>query len=112
MLREPAADVQPRLARWTKVFAANCLIPGFFGIGICMRGGGLVGMFLGTLFLWLFSLFLVKHSWFLNRSLVLGGTVLACMQIVPIVQLLAGMLAMGLWYRIHLQPPDPAGIRM
>ncbi|CAN5578847.1 hypothetical protein BH11PLA2_BH11PLA2_48600 [soil metagenome] len=111
MPHEPAHDVTHRTFRWTIVFIANCLVPGWLGILFCYRSGGLIGMALGVFFLWLFSLFLVKCSCFIYRSLDLGGGVLALTQFLPVLQILAGVLALQFWYMLCPLPPDPASIR-
>ncbi|CAN5613831.1 hypothetical protein BH11PLA2_BH11PLA2_46130 [soil metagenome] len=109
-MSEPAHDVPPRIVRWTRVFVANCLVPSFLGVMIFEHRGGFVGMFLGMLFLWLISLFLVNYSEFIYRSLILGGTNLAFTQIIPIPQMLAGTVALQLWYKIHSRPPGLYGL--
>jgi hypothetical protein len=90
---------------WSAVYVSNLLVPLFLGLGVTAKGGR-VGMSVVVIVVWLLGLWAVRYT-VLRRSLFIGGAVTAATQLFPMLQVAAGMFALGGWSRLSGGVDDP-----
>ena len=81
---------------WSILFICNLLVPFFLGLG-ATESGGRIGMFLGIGVLWFMGLPFGYFSTRFRMSIVIGTSITACLQLVPILQMIAGIIAYSTW---------------
>jgi hypothetical protein len=88
---------------WTLVFVGNLPLPLLFGWGV-VGSGGLFGLFgaLAVMFWVGFALCLFRY--WVGRSLVAGGAVVAVTQGVPILHIACGLFGEWVWLRMGGRP--------
>jgi hypothetical protein len=79
---------------WPVVFMFNLIIPLIFGLDMTPERGR-IGIGMGCLSLLTAGWLLCCYSPATLRQIILGGVVVACTQVYPILQLIAGMLALA-----------------
>jgi hypothetical protein len=95
MQEQLSHNIGRRHLAWGIVFALNSIIPLCFGLDVT-RSGGRMGMMAATVALWLLGHILCARSADAASVLVGGGSCLAMTQVVPIVHLMAGRIALRL----------------
>ena len=79
---------------WAGVFSANLIVPLWLGWEIT-RNGGRVGMFIAIAVLLASSLLALSRRPELRKSVVAGGVFTALTQVLPLVQMAAGLLSLS-----------------
>jgi hypothetical protein len=86
---------------WTGVYAANLLLP--LTIGVLMttgKGGGVVGMLGAVVVGWLVGLAGCFHLPRATEAVTVGGMYVAMFQLLPVLHLAAGLLALVAWVKV------------
>ena len=78
---------------WLAVFLMNLPLPLLFGFAVTSSGGG-YGMLVGVGAVWLIGHVAVARFHFQRGAIVFGGAFLAVSQLLPLLQIAAGMAAM------------------
>jgi hypothetical protein len=99
------------LRAWVAVFGVNLIAPLFFG-SMETRGIGWLGVLAGVVFLLILSVRWLGRSERHRTPLLVGGIGVAIAQVVPVFQIIAGMLAIlvrEIALEGHMGPPDDGG---
>lgn len=92
----PPHDPTGRITGWTVVYLLNLIVPGFLGFIVC-KDGGLLGMLLGiAAFYGIVTWGVIRWRRF-GRWATLGGVAIALTQFWPVLQMSAGIFALGVW---------------
>jgi hypothetical protein len=84
-----------RRGRWTMIFGLNLVVPLYFGDLVTIDGGR-IGMAAGIGLLWSLGYRLSGMSDAWGRALLIGGTVVAATQLLPILQIFVGLVSVSL----------------
>ena len=95
---------------WTAVLAANMIVPMMFAKGMSSVGEGAhIGMGLAVGLLWLIGDLAGVRSLRIRRALTWGGAAVALSQALPILQVVAGVVGLGLVRRLFRLRGDEFG---
>jgi hypothetical protein len=83
---------------WTLVFAVNLFMPLLFGWSVTSHGGR-IGMFLAITFLWLLGVAVCRRAGMLRTALVVGAAIFSASQVLPLIQVFSGELALTFWFK-------------
>ena len=86
---------------WFFVFAANLIVPLFFGLGMTNEGGRW-GMATALSLIWFFGHMCCSRSKEMGCILVVGGLLVAITQIFPMLHIVAGMTSLGIIAKLNL----------
>lgn len=81
---------------WSTVFAANLVVPLHFGLERT-REDGRLGMIFGMAALWVGGIVACWRDVRTRLALTIGGVFVAFSQIVPLMQMIAGLIGLHLW---------------
>lgn len=90
--------------KYTIVFLANLPVPAFAGV-TCTDYLGRVGMFLGFTVAYITGLLVCRHNEEFEKRITVGGAFVACSQLIPVIQLLTGVIAIALWNLVQKRGP-------
>lgn len=90
---DTSSDSHGWLWGWVAVFLANLPLPLLFGFAVT-SGNSTLGMLAGVAVVWLIGHFAVARVRPIRTPLMFGGAVIAASQVLPLAQIVAGMLAM------------------
>lgn len=92
---------------WAPVFLLNMIVPLSLG-SLAADARGCIGMFVGTAVLFVMCGWLCSCQPRLARAIVRGGAPIGVAQLVPILQIIAGLAAMAIVSTLRLaDEPDP-----
>lgn len=93
----PVSRLRPQgwMIAWTVVYGANLIVPLMFALGT-VQGSGTLGMVLAMFVMWLVSLMICARARPVRSWLMAGGIAVAISQFMPILQIMAGMMGVGL----------------
>lgn len=86
-----------RAALWTAVFFLNLPVPMFLGLFVTSNRGGGFGMLVAVVAVWVTVLVLCGSSPRVGQVVIRGATVVAWSQLLPVLQVGAGVLAIRTW---------------
>lgn len=101
--RHDQVDVAAMIA-WPTVFAMNMFLPVLFGLDLTKHHGR-IGMCVASLFVLIAGWVLCVVKSLAARKLIFGSLIIALTQIFPILQILAGSLALGIAEGMQLLSP-------
>lgn len=81
---------------WSLVFAANLVVPLMAGWQITEHGGR-IGMSCAIVGYWFVGVVACARGWSVGLALILGGVLVAASQLLPLLQLMAGMFSLMAW---------------
>lgn len=84
---------------WTVAYAANLIIPLYFGLLVCGKTESWLGMAMGVLVWWALPAPICFWSGRIRVALVIGAGFVAITQFIPMIHLIAGIVAIDLWQR-------------
>jgi hypothetical protein len=90
---------------WFIVFALNVLMPLFLGWGATQQAGR-IGMFTATILLFAAGCWLCAYAPRVAKALVVGGVAIGLLQIMPILQFMAGLFVVWLLATLRLEEPQ------
>lgn len=88
-------SLKPVWRRWSRVFALNMIVPLLFGLPMTF-GIGWVGMFAAVPVLFALGGCVCACQPNIGRALIRGGVLVALSQLFPVLQIMAGLVAMDL----------------
>jgi len=81
---------------WSLVFATNLFVPLLLAMSITERGGRL-GMSCVILAYWFLGVVACARGWRFGLAMLVGGILVSASQLLPVLQLVAGMLSLMAW---------------
>jgi hypothetical protein len=93
---------------WHPVFGINLIVPLVLASGV-LEGRGQVGMYCGIAFYWVLGFMTCASRPSLGRVLVTGGVIIACTQLMPVLQFTAGFAAVMIGHQVEEKSPEVCG---
>lgn len=108
VMQEQPEDAVPSRSRfivWPIVFALNLIVPLLFG-GQLVRENGMIGLSVAVGFFLIAGWYVCYASPAVARRLLVGSSITAITQLFPVIQLIAGILALGAVSTLGLSVDD------